>query len=58
MIYPTRSNRNTMLRFIHKRQASLAYKHKPVMNISIKQLKKMNNEANTETEGQKVSYIS
>ena len=42
---------NTVLKFIHKRQASPAYKHKPEMNISFKQLKKLNNEANTETEG-------
>ena len=39
---------NTMLRFIHKRQASPANTHKPVMNISIKKLNKFNNEANTE----------
>ena len=38
---------NTLLKFIHKRQASPAYKHKPVMNISFKQLNKLNNEANT-----------
>ena len=42
---------NTVLKFIHKIQASPAYKHKPVMNISIKKLDKLNNEANTETEG-------
>ena len=48
---------NIMLRFTHKRQASPAYKHKPVMNISFKQLNKLNNEANTKTEGLKVSYI-
>ena len=42
---------NTVLKFIHKRQASPAYKHKLVMSISIKQLDKLNNEANTETEG-------
>ena len=42
---------NTMLKFTHKRQALPAYKHKPVMNISFKQLNKLNNEANTETEG-------
>ena len=44
----TRSNRKTMLRFIHKKQASPANTHKPVMNISIKKLNKFNNEANTE----------
>ena len=48
MIYPTRSNRNKMLRFIHKRQASPADTHKKAMNISIKQLNKLKNEANTE----------
>ena len=42
---------NTILKFIDKTQASLAYKHQLVMNISIKQLNKLNNEANTETEG-------
>ena len=42
---------NTVLKFIYKRQASPAYKHKPVMNISFKQLNKLNNEANIETEG-------
>ena len=42
---------NIVLKFIHKRQASPAYKHKPVMSISIKQLDKMNNESNTEIEG-------
>ena len=49
---------NTVLKVIHKIQASPAYKHKRVMNISFKQLNKLNNEANTETEGLKVSYIS
>ena len=49
---------NIMLRFTHKRQASPAYKDKPVMNISFKQLNQLNNEANTETKGLKVSYIS
>ena len=49
---------NTVLKFIHKRQASPAYKHKPEMNISFKQLNKLNNEANIENEGLKVSYIS
>ena len=49
---------NTVLKFIHKRQALPAYKHKPEMNISFKQLNKLNNEANTETEGLIVSYIS
>ena len=44
---------NTILKFIHKRQASLAYKHKPEMNISFKKLNKMNNEANTELKGEK-----
>ena len=38
----------TVLKFIHKRQASLANTHKPVMNISIKKLNKFNNESNTE----------
>ena len=47
---------DTVLKFIHKRQASLAYKHKPVMSIS-KQLDKLKNEANIETEGYKC-YIS
>ena len=42
MIYPTRSNRNTMLRFIHNKQAL------PAVNISIKKLNKFNNEANRE----------
>ena len=45
------TQQNTILKFIHKRQASLAYKHKPVMNISIKELKKLKNEANIEIEG-------
>ena len=44
---------NTILKFIHKRQVSLAYKHKPVMSISIKQLNKLKNEANTELKGEK-----
>ena len=44
---------NTILKFIHKIQASLAYKHKPVMSISIKQLNKLNNEANIELKGEK-----
>ena len=44
---------NTVLNFIHKRQASPAYKHKPVMSISIKQLNKLNNKANTELKGEK-----
>ena len=42
---------NTMLKFTHKRQALPAYKHKPLMNISFKKLNKLNNEANTKTEG-------
>ena len=42
---------NTVLKFNHKRQASPTYTHKLVMNISFKQLNKLNNEANTETEG-------
>ena len=41
----------TVLKFIYKTQASLAYKHKPEMNISFKKLNKLNNEANTENEG-------
>ena len=49
---------NAMLKFTHKRQALPAYKHKPVMNISFKQLNKLKNESNTETEGLKGSYIS
>ena len=49
---------NTMLKFTHKRQALPTYKHKLVTNISFKQLNKQNNEANTETKGLKVSYIS
>ena len=44
---------NIVLKFIHKRQASPAYKHKPVMSISIKQLNKLNNEDNTELKGEK-----
>ena len=42
---------NTILKFIHKRQASPANTHKPVMNILIKKLNKFNNEANIENEG-------
>ena len=42
---------NIVLKFIHKRQASPAYKHKLVMSISINQLDMLNNETNTETEG-------
>ena len=43
----------TVLKFIHKRQASPAYKHKPIMSISIKQLKKLGNESNTDMKGEK-----
>ena len=42
---------NTVLMFIHKIQASPAYKHKSVMSISIKQPNNLNNEANIENEG-------
>ena len=42
-----------MLNFTHKRQALPAYKHKPEMNISFKQINKLNNEANTELKGEK-----
>ena len=49
---------NTVLKFIHKIQASPAYTHKPILNIPIKQLNNLKNEANTETERFKVSYIS
>ena len=42
---------NTVLKSIHKIQESPVYKQKLVMNISFKQLNKLNNEANIETEG-------